>query len=162
MKILGLTVGILFLLVGCKTYETTTITIYRPDGTVDKVVTKSVEASPFYCKSVSASADVYGIQASFIDPESGSWSPNVKILVGDTDASTLPVTSGREGIVETFGTFRESLTYEKSLWGAELARFGYERTAGGCGVNAVPAVKATIDLNRNAATATDKNSSEVK
>lgn len=149
-------------LVGCKTYETTTTTFYRADGSIDRVVVQSLEASPFVRKSVTCSADLYGIQASFIDPESGSWSPNIKFLVGNTDASTMPVTSGASGVTEDFGTFRESLCYEKSLWGAELARFNYERQAGGKGVNATPAVKATIDLNRNAETAVDKNSAEVK
>lgn len=117
---------------GCMATRTTT---YFKNGEVDKVV---VDRRPFlFDKGVDLGAKLVGLDLKCVDPNTGNPAPSVNINYGDTRARTIPMTTGLDTVVEIFGTFSETFTWSKSMWGAEVGSIDYTLNAGGIGVFAI-------------------------
>ena len=143
----------LVVLAGCKTYVTDTYerTFYKEDGKTINYVEKGImskEQSPFVNKAVRAEGAFMGGEITMTDPQTGNPMPSFKFLNGNASAGAIPVTSGTNTVVETFGTYREVFRYEKSAWpwSTSVASMSYDRVAGGAGVKATPSITAAITM----------------
>ena len=129
------------LLTGCKSYtEKSSLEKLRLDGTVEsRLTTHKSEQSPFHNKSMTSLLDVYGLNLSMVDPESGSVSPTIKLLDGSSVIGSMPVTSDTDNKLEIFGTYKESFSYSTSIFnfGANIGDIKFSREAGGIGVFAI-------------------------
>jgi len=139
-KLFAMIIGLVFL-VGCKSYESKSITQkYTPDGKVyEKTVITTKEDSPFHQKSMTCISQAVGLQATFINPEDGSVSPSLKFLKGDNVMGSLPVTSDSDNKYEIFGTYKEQFSYNSNVFsfGANVGDVKYSREAGGIGILAI-------------------------
>lgn len=123
---------LLIALTGCMATRTTT---FYKNGAVDKVV---VDKRPFlFDKGVDLGAKIIGLDLKLIDPNTGNPAPSANINYGDTRARTIPMTTGGDNVIEYFATYSETLTWSKSMWGAEVGTIDYTLNAAGLGVFAI-------------------------
>lgn len=158
VTLMALTLG----LTGCTMAHRTTS--YYKNGVLDRVVQSD---TPFlYNKGVNLSSELVGLEFNMVDPNTGNPAPSASINYGDASVRTIPLTSGTDDIQEIFGTYQETLSWDKSMWGAEVASVKYNLSAGGIGILAIgqsskaERIKTLLDRIADLKAATDKTKTE--
>lgn len=140
---------------GCvSTTEKTTTVKYDSAGVmVEQTTTEKREGWPLRRKGVSTHTwGFLGELTTAVDPETGMIMPTVKMADMDNRMDTLPMMGFSEDCkVEGGANYSEYLNAEKSLWGAELSHFTYERKSAGANAPA-PSVKLDVKANLNGTT----------
>jgi hypothetical protein len=114
----------------------TKTTNYYKNGELDRTVTSK---QPFlFNKGVNLNATIAELGMKMVDPNTGNPAPSANINFGDTGAKTIPLTSGNDNVQEIFGTYQETFSYDRSMWGAEIGSMEYSISAGGIGCLTLP------------------------
>lgn len=125
---------------GCASFTTYK---YDKEG---KVIEKTEGERPIlFNKSVSIGAKAIGLELTMFDPNTGAYSPCVKVLYGKGDTDTMPMLDGNGDVADTYS---EDLTIESSWWGAEVSSIEYSRRASGKLKEITPAVDVKMVIDK--------------
>jgi len=133
---------VMFIMVGCTSTRVTQTTTIDKEGKPQSVIVTE-KMGYLVNKAVSVQAKAIGLEATMFDPNTGSYSPSIKILYGKAGTDTQPMIRNKEDA--DVNSFSEQLTIDTSMWGSEISSIEYSKKVSG----SMTKLPTSIDVKLN-------------